>query len=107
MCDRYAASSVAYGEAQGLEAGWLTEVQRFLPLPDLTILLDIAPATAARRKTSDRDRFERDLEMLGRVRQSYYRQAVYPAWIQIKGEQPVSAVATEVAAAVSRMLGLP
>src|SRR5688500_20080799 len=31
VCDRYVASSIAYGEAQGLEASWLTALQRFLP----------------------------------------------------------------------------
>src|SRR6202011_5892594 len=30
VCDRYLASSIAYGEAQGLEGGWLTEIQKFL-----------------------------------------------------------------------------
>ena len=48
VCDRYIASSVAYGEAQGLDAGWLTDLQSFLPQPDLTVLLDIAPETALR-----------------------------------------------------------
>src|SRR5437870_10425934 len=33
VCDRYMASSIAYGEAQGLDAVWLTDMQRFLPLP--------------------------------------------------------------------------
>src|SRR4030095_6084077 len=46
LCDRYRASSIAYGEAQGLDAGWLEEIQRFLPDADLTIFLDIEPATA-------------------------------------------------------------
>src|SRR5688572_27940920 len=41
VCDRYLASSVAYGEAQGLDAGWLIDMQRHLPQPDLTFLLDI------------------------------------------------------------------
>src|SRR4029450_13913143 len=36
---RYKASSVAYGEAQGLDAAWLSEIQRLLPAADLTILL--------------------------------------------------------------------
>src|SRR5437867_7819977 len=31
VCDRYTASSVAYGEAQGLDAAWLIDMQRFLP----------------------------------------------------------------------------
>lgn len=73
ICDRYTASSVAYGEAQGLDGQWLTDLQRFLPPADLTILLDIAPDVAARRKVADRDRYERDLAMLTRVRDSYLR----------------------------------
>ena len=28
------ASSVAYGEAQGLDPAWLSDIQRFLPIPD-------------------------------------------------------------------------
>src|SRR5262249_52216288 len=61
VCDRYVASSIAYGEAFGLDPAWLAEIQRFLPTPALTIFLDIAPETAAARKTVDRDRYERDL----------------------------------------------
>ncbi len=61
VCDRYLASSVAHqGEAFGLDAGWLMDIQRFLPKPSLTILLDIAPETAVTRKSVDRDRYERD-----------------------------------------------
>ena len=50
VCDRYAASSVAYGEAQGLDPSWLTDMQKFLPRASLTIMLDIAPETAVQRK---------------------------------------------------------
>ena len=75
VCDRYLASSIAYGEAQGMDAGWLTEIQRFLPPPDLTIFLDIAPRRRGARKAANRDRYERDLAMLSRVRESYRRQA--------------------------------
>ena len=46
LCDRYTASSIAYGEAQGLDARWLADIQRFLPAADLTILLDIPPEVA-------------------------------------------------------------
>src|ERR671931_668494 len=45
LCDRYTASSVAYGEAQDLDPAWLIAVQQFLPPPVLTIMLDIAPET--------------------------------------------------------------
>src|SRR5258706_14287962 len=70
VCDRYMASSVAYGDAMGLDPAWLTEMQKFLPPASLTILLDIAPETAVGRKSVDRDRYDPDLAMQARVRES-------------------------------------
>jgi dTMP kinase len=107
VCDRYTASSVAYGEAQGLDPVWLTDMQRFLPAPALTVLLDIAPETAVRRKAVDRDRYERDLAMQARVRQSYQRQASGARWVQIDGERSKDDVALDVLSAVTARLALP
>ena len=101
VCDRYVASSVAYGEAQELDPAWLTELQKFLPPPALTILLDIAPDTAVQRKAVDRDRYERDLAMQSRVRDSYYRQAGAPNWVVIDGERAKEVIAAEVFTAVT------
>jgi dTMP kinase len=104
LSDRYIASSIAYGETQGLDADWLRQVQTPLPQPDLTILLDIAPDVAVRRKAVGRDRYERDLALLGRVRDSYTRQAAGAGWIRIDAEQDRLRVAQEVAAAVIRWM---
>jgi dTMP kinase len=104
ICDRYLASSVAYGEAQGLDPVWLTDLQRDLPRPDLTILLDLDPAIAAARKTTNRDRYERDLAMLARVRESYLRQAIGPGWVRLDATRDRERVAADVFAAVSRHL---
>jgi len=106
VCDRYMASSVAYGEAQGLEPAWLTDMQRFLPPPALTILLDIAPETAVQRKAVDRDRYERDLAMQARVRDSYHRQAAANRWVVLDGERSKDAIAADVLSAASSRLGL-
>ncbi len=105
VCDRYIASSVAYGEAQGLDPVWLGEIQRFLPAPHLTILLDIDPDTAVRRKAVGRDRYERDLHLLSRVRESYRRQAAQPDWIRVDGDRPRDAVSADVLTAVATRLG--
>ncbi|MEE2635697.1 MAG: dTMP kinase [Acidobacteriota bacterium] len=86
VCDRYIASSVAYGEAQNLDSDWLTQTQRFLPAPDVTVLLDIAPDVALHRKATGRDRYERDLALLERVRRSYLRQAQEGGWLTVDGE---------------------
>jgi dTMP kinase len=104
ICDRYLASSVAYGEAHGLDAGWLREIQRYLPPPDLTILLDIAPETAAGRKTTNRDKYERDLALLSRVRESYRRQAQAADWLRLDGERAKDLVAADVLTAVAPLL---
>lgn len=104
ICDRYAASSIAYGEAHDLNGGWLTDMQRFLPKPGLTIVLDIAPATAARRKVADRDRYERNLEMLARVRESYQRQSTQPGWLLLDADRAPDLVAADIVRAVSARL---
>jgi len=106
LCDRYTASSVAYGEAQGLDPAWLVEIQKFLPAADLTILLDIAPKIAVERKAANRDRYERDLELLTRVRNSYRAQASDRRWVLIAGERPREDVSADVREAVRSRLGL-
>ena len=103
VCDRYTASSVAYGEAQGLDPVWLIDMQKFLPPASLTILLDIAPDTAVRRKATDRDRYERDLAMQGRVRESYRRQAAANHWVVLDGERPKDVIAADVLSAANRI----
>ena len=107
VCDRYCASTIAYGEAQGLNSGWLSEIQRYLPKADITVLLDIAPDTAVRRKATNRDRYERDLGLLARVRDSYKRQAAAAGWCLIDAEAPKEIVAEAVEAAVLSRLAPP
>ena len=104
VCDRYRASSVAYGEAQGLDPVWLRDMQRYLPNTDLTILLDIAPETAVQRKAKGRDRYERDLALLSRVRESYRRQAAEEGWLTLNGERPRDDVSADVLNAVEKLL---
>ena len=104
VCDRYMASSVAYGESQGLDAAWLTELQRFLPPASLTVLLDIHPETAVLRKSVGRDRYERDLALQRRVRESYTRQASAGDWAVFDGERDKDAIADAVFNAVAPRL---
>ena len=107
VCDRYLASSIAYGEAQGLDAAWLTDTQKALPQPSLTILLDMPPAVSLTRKRVARDRFERDMPLLGRVRESYLRQADQsPHWMRVSAERHKDEVSADVVSAVRARLGL-
>jgi dTMP kinase len=105
VCDRYTASSVAYGEAMGLDGAWLIDMQKLLPPPALTIMLDIAPETAVTRKAVDRDRYERDLALQARVRESYRRQAAECRWVVLDGERTKDEIAADVYDAARRGLG--
>ena len=107
VADRYVASSVAYGEAMGLDPGWLTDMQKLLPPVALTILLDIAPETAVQRKAVDRDRYERDLALQGRVRDSYKRQAAEQGWVVLDGERPKDVIAEDVSSVALQVVSSP
>ena len=103
VCDRYVASSIAYGEAQGLDPEWLGLIQRVLPPADMTVLLDIAPEVAASRKQQHRDAFEQDLALLGRVRASYLRQAsAAPGWHVVDAARDRDDVTRDVLTLVTR-----
>ena len=105
VCDRYLASSIAYGEAQGLDPAWLMAMQQYLPQPDITVLLDIPPEASARRKQAERDKYERDLLLLARVRKSYLRQGGQ-GWIRLNADRDRDAVTADVWAAVhARLIG--
>ncbi len=107
ICDRYLASSIAYGGAQGVDPAWLTEIQRSLPQPSLTLLLDIPPDASLTRKRVARDKFERDVPLLGRVRESYLRQAAASdSWVRIEGGRDKDAVSQAVLSAVRSRLAL-
>lgn len=106
ICDRYAASSIAYGEAQGLDPQWLHDAQRHLPVPALTLLLDIPPETSLERKQAARDRYERDLLLLARVRESYLRQSADESWLLVDGRQDRDRVTEIIGQAVRTRLGL-
>ncbi|APT88413.1 thymidylate kinase [Corynebacterium frankenforstense DSM 45800] len=89
ICDRYVASNAAYSWARtGDEAvvDWVEDLEFSrlgLPRPDLTVLLDTDPATAAERArgreaadaSRTRDRYERDSGLQERTWQAYLRLA--------------------------------
>lgn len=105
ICDRYVASTIAYGEAHGVDPIWLSDIQKHLPEQELTILLDIPPEVSARRKTTDRDKYEQDLALLARVRESYLRQATAKNWVLLDADRDRDAVAADVWLAVEARRG--
>jgi len=77
-------------------------MQKYLPQPDVTFLLDIAPEVAARRKTVDRDKYERDLALLARVRESYLRQASRAGWVRLDAAREPTAIGADVRSVIEK-----
>jgi len=71
VCDRYSLSGVVYGMAHGLGRRWLMDLERHLPQPHLTFLLDIPVEESLRRSQGAGDRYERDTELLKRCVELY------------------------------------
>ncbi len=79
ITERYFYSSIAYQGASGLSVDWTKEINRFAPIPDLVLLLDLQADVAMKRissknslrsSTREREYFERE-EFLSKVREVY------------------------------------
>lgn len=71
ICDRWIASGLAYGAADGVDPTLLRAMNYPLPDPDLNVFIDIPPEEALRRRPDARDRYERDREKQSRIRKNY------------------------------------
>jgi len=73
ISDRYLESSIVYQSLQSdkITIDWVKEINKFVGLPDITIILDIDPKIAlARKKYKDLEKFE-DTSFLDKVRNLY------------------------------------
>ena len=90
--DRYSGSNYAYGLTQGLQLDWLLNLEKGLPEPSITILLDLSPEISLNRKMSGRDIHERDQELLKGVRKEYLKLAKRWGWIIVDASSDPDAV---------------
>ena len=76
-------------------------------MPAASTLVGTVTMTARARKSTGRDRYERDLALLARVRDSYRRQSGQSGWVVIDAERSKDEVAATVAHAVLPLLVRP
>ena len=71
ILDRYVTSGIAYGYAQGIDAKWTTDLQRYLIKP-YDILLDMHPSAAIKRKGGEATSvYDSNLIMQQAIREVY------------------------------------
>ena len=92
IVDRYIGSGIAYGLVQGLNESWVWNLEKGLPVPHLTILLDILPEVSLRRKEIGRDTYEEQMALLSAVRQTYLNLVRTYDWEVIPGDAPVDRI---------------
>lgn len=70
---RYLFSSLVYQNVRGLELDWLEKINKHALKPDLTILIDVPTETGLKRvnETGSPDKFEENLDMQKKVRETY------------------------------------
>jgi dTMP kinase len=111
LTDRFADSTLAYqGYGRGLDTGFLSFLNRMAAgqlLPDLTILLDIAPEKGLDRLTGPVDRLENErLEFFHRVRRGYLELAgLQQHYLLLDATGGMASLHLEILGAVLRLLG--
>jgi dTMP kinase len=103
ISDRYIHSSIAYQGAGGLDLGWIREMNRFAPRPDLGILLDILPEFSLQRVDRRKTVFEVS-DYLRKVRAIYLQMVEEGELVRIDADKPRKAVQMEVFSLVQELL---
>lgn len=114
ICDRFEGSTFAYqGHARGLDPEALRAANALATgglSPDLTLFLDLDPATGESRKAGESGVVQTGTEALEfhrRVRDGYRAQAAtaHGTWLTLDAARPAGAVLAEALAAIQSRLG--
>lgn len=112
ISERYLYSSIAYQGASGVSIKWLTEINRFAPVPDIVLYLDVQPEVGLERISSisslrssmrEKEYFEKQ-DFLGRVRELYLDLASEYNFAVISADGTIDEVQTAMRRRVSRVL---
>jgi dTMP kinase len=108
ISERYVHSSLAYQPARGVPEDFVRELNRHVPRPDLTIILD-APTRETMRRVKPRgpDLFERSSGFQGAVRRNYLKLAREEGLTVIDTSGPKEEVQGRIREVVARALKIP
>jgi dTMP kinase len=98
ISDRYIESSIIYQSVQSedISVSWVKEINKFVGLPDVTIILDIDPKIALARKNVDNyEKFENSI-FLDKVRELYIKRAKEEGYYIINSDDIIEIVQEKV-----------
>lgn len=111
ISDRYKLSTIAYQSAQGMDMDGLIKRHEGLPIPDLTLLLDISTQIAQKRMDNSRQEREyfEEIDFQEKVQQNYLLAAqklsASERIVVIDGSKPIEDVAKEIQQEVNKLYG--
>jgi len=108
VLDRYHASSIVYGQYEGLDPAFLAGLAAVLPQPDISILVDVPPEVALKRQADrggEASIYEGKKQRAERLRRLYVDHWLDSAllsqrrgdewrWVMVHGNQEQDAVTT-------------
>jgi dTMP kinase len=112
VSDRHILSAYTSFLANGFkDLDWLMSMNRLMPVPDLTIYLDVDPSVSCKRilarDISSRKRQELDQEFLARMRAAYLEQAwgpgYLPNYVIIDGSGSAEAIQEKIRTAIDAL----
>ncbi|MHA1270465.1 MAG: dTMP kinase [Candidatus Helarchaeota archaeon] len=103
ITDRYIESSLAYQTAQGIDVNWILEINREFLKPDITIILDLDPEEALKRKKKLIDKFE-NIQFLKKVRRIYLDHAKRWNYTVINANNDIETVHRDIRKEVKKLL---
>ncbi|MHA1608230.1 MAG: dTMP kinase [Candidatus Freyarchaeota archaeon] len=104
ILDRYTESSICYQAAEGLNMEWIETVNKWVPKPDLTVLLDVDVRIALQRiKEKKREKYE-EQEFLALVRKNYLKRAEEKGYLIIDSSLPLKEVQEKLRKVVASFL---
>ncbi len=104
IMNRYYQSNLVYGISKGLKLDWLLSLDKGLPKADVVIVIDIRPKTLVSRSKNIVDTFEKDLELIRRVKKNYRILANKFNWRTVEGEASVDEVHSQVLRIVRKIV---
>ena len=105
IMNRYYQSNLVYGISKGLKLDWLLALDKGLPRADLVLVIDIKTNTlVTRSKNGIIDTFEKDLELIRKVKKNYRILADKFNWSIIDGEKSVDDVHYQVLKIVKKIV---
>jgi dTMP kinase len=96
IMNRYYQSNLVYGTVNGLDLGWLENLDKGLPKEDMVILLDVKVLDSFSRKIQRRDRFEKDKTFALKIAGTYRKLAKKYGWNVVNASQSKDQVHQEV-----------